>query len=32
MALSNRDGSFTGTIYMDMKGSEEQAAAPPPRT
>jgi len=27
MALSNLDGSFTGTIYMDEKGSEESFEA-----
>jgi len=27
MALANRDGSFTGTIYMENKGSEESFEA-----
>lgn len=27
MALANRDGSFTGTIYMDSKGDEESFEA-----
>jgi len=27
MALSNRDGSFTGTIYMDSKGPEDSFEA-----
>ncbi|CAE7427368.1 kmo [Symbiodinium sp. CCMP2456] len=27
MALANRDGSFTGTIYMDNQGEEEAFAA-----
>jgi len=27
MALSNRDGSFTGTIYMDNKGAEDSFEA-----
>lgn len=27
MALANRDGSFTGTIYMDNEGEEEAFAA-----